>query len=51
MSKLSKVNRKLKAAMKVFIKNEDEGALRSIQKLIKERELVLKTLLEKTDKK
>jgi len=48
MSKLSKVNRKLKSAMKVFIKNEDEGALRSIEKLTKERQLILDKLTEDT---
>lgn len=44
MSDLSKVNRKLKAAMKIFIKNEDDGALRSIAKLTKERQLILENL-------
>ena len=44
MSKLSKVNRKLKSAMKIFIKNEDEGALHSIAKLSKERKLILENL-------
>lgn len=44
MSKLSKVNRKLKSAMKIFIKNEDDGALRSIVKLSKERQLILENL-------
>jgi len=41
MSKLSKVNRKLKAAMRIFIKNEDDAALRGIAKLSKERKLIL----------
>jgi hypothetical protein len=44
MSKLSKINRKLKSAMKQFIKNEDSGALRSIANLTKERELALENL-------
>jgi hypothetical protein len=44
MSKLSKVNRKLKSAMKVFIKNEDESALQGIAKLTNERKLILETL-------
>jgi hypothetical protein len=44
MSKLSKINRKLKSAMKQFIKNEDVGALRSIAKLSKERQLALENL-------
>tara|TARA_R110000851_G_scaffold312815_1_gene474187 strand:+ start:824 stop:985 length:162 start_codon:yes stop_codon:yes gene_type:complete len=44
MSKLSKINRKLKAAMKMFIKHEDVGALRSIAKLSKERQLALENL-------
>jgi hypothetical protein len=44
MSKLSKVNRKLKSAMKVFIKNEDEGSLRGIEKLSKERQMILDNL-------
>jgi hypothetical protein len=44
MSELSKINRKLKSAMKIFIKHEDEGALRSIVKLSKERRLALENL-------
>jgi len=44
MTKLSKVNRKLKSAMKIFIKNDDDGALRSIAKLSKERKLILENL-------
>jgi len=44
MSELRKVNRKLKAAMRLFIKHEDDGALRSIAKLSKERKLILENL-------
>lgn len=47
MSKLSKINRKLKSAMKVFIKAEDEGSLRGIEKLVKERQMLLNNLSEK----
>lgn len=44
MSKLNKINRKIKAAMKIFIKNEDDGALKSVAKLIKQREEILKNI-------
>ena len=44
MSKLSKINRKLKAAMEMFIKHEDVGALHSIIRLSKERRLALENL-------
>lgn len=47
MSDLSKINRKLKSAMKIFIKTEDEGSLRGIEKLSKERQLILDNLSEK----
>lgn len=40
-NEIKKINRKLKAAMTIFIKNEDTNALNSIMKLIKERELVI----------
>ena len=49
MSKLSKINRKLKSAMKVFIKNEDESALKGIAKLTIERQLILENLKEEND--
>ena len=44
MGELRKVNRKIKAAMKIFIKNEDDGALKSMTKLIKQREEILKNI-------
>jgi hypothetical protein len=42
MSNLSKINRKLKSAMKLFIKHEDEGALRIIVKLSEARQESIK---------
>lgn len=50
MGELRKVNRKIKAAMRIFIKNEDTGALKSVVKLIKQREEILKNInKENTD--
>lgn len=47
-NKIKKINRKLKAAMKLFIDHEDTNALKSIAKLMKEREIVL-SLKENTN--
>tara|TARA_R110000796_G_scaffold12575_5_gene41519 strand:- start:1055 stop:1210 length:156 start_codon:yes stop_codon:yes gene_type:complete len=44
MSDLSKINRKLKSAMKLFIKHEDEGALRSITRLSEARQAALQNV-------
>lgn len=46
MSKLKKINRKLKSAMKIFIKHEDESALRGVENLIKERRIIQENLLK-----
>jgi len=44
MYKLKKINRKIKAGMVKFIKNEDPGALKSVVKLSKERDVYLQSL-------
>lgn len=44
MGELRKINRKIKAAMRIFIKNEDDGALKSVAKLSKQREEILKNI-------
>lgn len=41
-NEIARINRKIKAAMKRFIEHEDETAFRSISRLAKEREELLK---------
>ena len=42
LNEIGRINRKIKAAMKRFIQHEDETAFKSIYKLAKEREELLK---------
>ena len=45
-SDLNRINRKLKSAMKRFIEHDDEGALKSIEKLTKQREEFMESYIK-----